>query len=390
MVHRDLTKELREAAKEYPVVAVFGPRQSGKTTIVQTTFPSKRYLSLEDPDVRRSAELDPRGFLTGLERGAVLDEIQRAPHLLSYIQGIVDRLRKPGLFILTGSHQPKLHEAISQTLAGRCAILTLLPFSWSELAAHGPPLDPFQLIVTGSFPKVHSEGLKTTRFYNGYVQTYLERDVRSLINIRDLSRFQHFMTLLAGRIGQIVNYTSLSNDLGVSSTTVKDWVSVLKASYIVFELPPFFENVRKRVVRSPKVYFSDTGIACYFLGITEREHALRDPLRGGLYENLVILEILKERMNRGLRPELFFYRDTHGNEVDLVIRSGRNLVPVEIKSSATFTEDYLRGVENFTTTLRARVQPGFILYNGELETRIGDIRVLNPFTKKGFTPFASA
>jgi len=388
MVKRGLEEELLGAFSEYPVVTVFGPRQSGKTTLVQSAFPGKPCRSLEDPDIRRVAELDPRGFLSQLQNGGVLDEIQRAPHLLSYIQGIVDRLQKPGLFVLTGSHQPELHQALSQTLAGRTAILTLLPFSLRELRHYKKHWDAFELMVRGSFPRLHEHGLKPQRFFNSYVQTYVERDVRSLINIKDLSSFQNFLTLLAGRIGQVVNYSSLSNDVGVSSTTIKQWVSVLEASYVVLVLPPFFENVGKRVVKSPKIYFTDTGLVAHLLGIASPEQALRDPLRGGLYENLVILEILKERLNHGLRPDLFFYRDTHGNEVDLVVRTGRRLMPVEIKSAATFTEDYLKGIENFRKTVGSRAVAGAVIYNGDQRFEVTGTRIFNPLLHEELTSLA--
>ena len=267
MIRREITRELKEAAGEYPVVTVFGPRQSGKTTLVRAVFPRKDYRSLEDPDVRQVAQKDPRGFLSGLPRGAILDKIHRAPVLLSYIQGMVDQGSGKGVFILTGSHQPELHQAVSQSLAGRTAVLTLLPFSVSELRKYHKQRSAFDLIVAGSFPRLHEENLKPGRFYNGYIQTYVERDVRALINLRDLDRFQQFMTLLAGRVGQLINYTSLSDDVGVSSTTVKSWIGALKASFVVFSLPPFFQNVRKRVVKSPKLYFTDTGLASFLMGI---------------------------------------------------------------------------------------------------------------------------
>ncbi|MDY6990720.1 MAG: AAA family ATPase, partial [Thermodesulfobacteriota bacterium] len=253
MIQREIARELVQAAGEYPVVTVFGPRQSGKTTLAQMTFPDKRYVSLEDPDVRMAAETDPRGFLSEMPHGAVLDEIQRLPQLLSYIQGIVDRAQESGMFILTGSHQPELHQTVSQTLAGRTAVLSLLPFSLSELRYYRPEWEPFELIVRGAFPRIYEENLKPRRFFNGYIQTYVERDVRALVNLKDLRPFQQFLILLAGRVGQIVNYTSLSNDVGVSSTTIKNWISVLKASFVVFELPPFFENIKKRVIKSPKL-----------------------------------------------------------------------------------------------------------------------------------------
>ena len=306
MIKRAISEELVDCCTEYPVVTVFGPRQSGKTVLVRENFPDKPYYLLEDPDTRQAAEIDPRGFLGQMKEGAVLDEIQRLPVLLSYIQGIVDKTRQPGMFILTGSHQPDLHEAVSQSLASRTALLTLLPFSLEELQQFQTGWDAYDLIVKGAFPRLHEKKLKQKRFFNGYLQTYVERDVRALINLKDLNRFQHFLTLLAGRIGQVINYTSLSNDTGVSATTIKNWISVLKASYVVFELPPFFENIRKRVVKSPKLYFTDTGLAAFLLGIRTAEQAARDPLRGGLYENLIILEIMKYRLNQGRQPDLYF------------------------------------------------------------------------------------
>ncbi len=379
MIKRDITTELIEAAGEYPVVTIFGPRQSGKTTLVQMTFPEKMYYSLEDPDVRMAAETDPRGFLAGLPEGGVLDEIQRLPELLSYLQGIVDREKKAGMFILTGSHQPELHQSVTQSLAGRTAVLTLLPFSLSELKNYKKNWEPFELIVKGAYPRLHEKNLKPARFFNGYMQTYIERDVRALINLKDLRSFQQFFSLLAGRIGQIVNYTSLSNDVGVSATTIKNWISVLKASFVVFELPPFFENIRKRVVKSPKIYFNDVGLAAYLLGIETSEQVSRDPLRGGLYENLFVLEILKHRLNYGKRPELYFYRDTHGNEVDLIIKAARNLIPFEIKSAVTFTPDFLKGIEHFRKIAGDRCSKGYVLYNGHEQYTLKGTQVFNPF-----------
>lgn len=384
MVPREITKELRESFLEYPVVTVTGPRQSGKTTLVRMTFQDKPYYSLEEPDIRRIAESDPRGFLGEIPDGAILDEIQRMPELLSYIQGLVDKSGRSGMFILTGSHQPEIHQAVSQTLAGRTAVLTLFPFSLSELWHYKAEWDPFELIFTGSFPRIHKEGLKPNRFFNGYLQTYVERDVRALINLKDLRLFQNFLVLLAGRIGQVINYSSLSNDIGVSSTTVKNWISVLKASFVIFEIPPFFENVGKRVIKSPKFYFCDTGLAANLLGIESAEQVSRDPLRGNLYENLVILELLKAELNRGIRPEFFFYRDTHGNEVDLVLRKRRMLIPIEIKSAATFTPEFFKGIDNFQKTVPGRSSTGFVFYNGKENFTIKGKKVLNPFTKSGF------
>ena len=378
MITRDITEELAQSAAEYPVVTILGPRQSGKTTLTRMTFPDKPYFSLEDPDVRMAAEADPRGFLAQMENGGVLDEVQRLPALLSYVQGMVDKTRKRGRFILTGSHQPQLHEAISQSLAGRTAMLTLWPFSLHELHRYDSEWNPFDLIHRGFFPRLHEEGLEPRRFFNGYFQTYVERDVRALIQLRDLSLFQKFLTLLAGRVGQVVNLASLGNDVGASGTTIRNWLSVLKASYIVFELLPFFENVGKRVIKSPKIFFTDVGLAAFLLGIHTAEQASRDPLRGNLYENLVIAEIIKSAHNQGIRPEVYFFRDSHGNEVDLLIREKGVLTPVEIKSAATFSTDFVKQLERFQTLKIKRVKAGAVLYNGERSFNIRGVRILNP------------
>ncbi len=378
MITRDITEELTRSAAEYPVVTILGPRQSGKTTLARMTFPDKPYFSLEDPDIRIAAEADPRGFLGQMEDGGILDEVQRFPALLSYLQGMVDKNKKRGRFILTGSHQPQLHEAISQSLAGRTAMLTLWPFSFGELSGYDLRPSLFDLIVRGCFPRLHEERLEPRRFFNGYLQTYVERDVRALIQLRDLSQFQKFLTLLAGRVGQIVNLASLGNDVGASSTTIRNWLSVLKASYVVFELPPFFENVQKRVIKSPKIFFTDVGLAAFLLGIHTAEQASRDPLRGNLYENLIITDIMKSAFNKGIRPELSFFRDSHGNEVDLIIRERNELTPVEIKSAATFSADFVKGLERFHALGIKRLTSGAVLYNGEQGLNVRGVRIFNP------------
>jgi hypothetical protein len=380
MITRDITEELLQSAKEYPAVTILGPRQSGKTTLARMTFPEKPYFSLEDPDVRSAAETDPRGFLGNIDGGAILDEIQRLPSLLSYLQGMVDQDRRRGKFILTGSHQPALHSSISQSLAGRTAVLTLWPLSFHELRGYGIPLGAFDLIVRGSFPRVFEESLEPRRFYNGYLQTYVERDVRAMIHIRDLSQFQKFLSLLAGRIGQVVNLASLSNDVGASTTTLRNWLSVLKASYVVFELPPFFENVGKRLIKSSKIYFTDTGLAAFLLGIHSKTQAMHDPLRGNLYENLLVSDIFKGVFNRGLRPDIFFFRDSHGHEVDLLIREKGRLIPVEIKSAETFTDDFLKGLKKFQSlgSTNVTITPGAVLYNGTQIFTVHGTRIFNP------------
>ena len=381
-IKRLLTEELLDCVREYPVVTLLGPRQSGKTTLVRSEFSDKAYFSLEDPEIRLAAEMDPRGFLSRLDQGVILDEIQRVPILLSYIQGIVDNVDEPGMFILTGSHQPDLQNKISQSLAGRTAILHLLPLALEEIEQVHPGLDVFDWLVKGCYPRLMVRNLKPERFFNGYVQTYVERDVRSLINIKDLSRFQQFLVLLAGRIGQVMNYSALANDVGVSSTVIKNWISVLKASFIVFELPPYFANIRKRVIKSSKIYFMDTGLAAFLLGIRTAEQAARDPLRGGLYENLIILEVLKFFYNQGTRPDIYFFRDSKGNEVDLLIRVQGRLLPVEIKSAATFSRTFLKGIKRFQSIASDCLDYGVVLYNGEEQFQIHNIQVFNPVKKK--------
>jgi len=381
MIERDLTAELRQAAAEYPVVTLLGPRQSGKTTLARMTFPDKPWVSLEDPDVRIAAEVDPRGFLGQYPAGAILDEVQRLPVLLSYLQGCVDRQGDKGRFILTCSHQPRLHEAIGQSLAGRTAVLTLWQCSFRELGQYRSNWNPYELIVRGCYPRVHEENLDPRRFFNSYLQTYVERDVRELIQLRDLSAFQKFLVLLAGRVGQVVNLASLANDAGVSSTALRSWLSVLKASYVIFELQPYFENIYKRVIKSPKLYFADVGLAAFLLGIHTGEQASRDPLRGALYENLVIADALKSFCNAGKRPELYFYRDSHGNEVDLLIRDEGTLTPVEIKSSSTFNPDFLKGIRHFRAVAGDRVNDGILLYNGQQNFAVQGVHVLNPLGK---------
>ena len=384
MIPRVMQRELGDAAREYPVSTVLGPRQSGKTTLVRMTFPDAGYRLLENPDTRLLATEDPRGFLAGCPSCTILDEIQRVPELLSYIQGLVDENSDPGQFILTGSHQPELHQAVSQTLPGRTAVMHLLPFSFEELKAYDIEPAAFELCLKGGYPRVWDRGLDIQRFYSGYLQTYLERDVRALMSIRDLGRFQTFLRLLAGRIGQVLNLTSLGNDAGVSSTTIRSWIEVLKASFVIYELKPFFENVGKRVIKSPKIYFTDTGLACFLLGIHRVEQVERDPLRGGIYENLIIAEVLKKKLNHGRTPDLYFFRDSHGSEIDLVVPEGRLLHPVEIKSAMTFSPEFLKGIRSFSNSVGDRLGQALVIYNGTDELDFRGVHVMNPLLHGGF------
>lgn len=376
-IKRDLSSELISMASSYPIVTVLGPRQSGKTTLVKKLFADKPYVSLENIDERTFAQSDPRGFLARFPDGAVFDEIQRQPQLLSYIQGIVDERDKKGMYILTGSHQLELHESITQSLAGRTAILKLMPLTIAELTYDGIVQTLDQQLFHGMYPRIYKDNLEPTKFYRDYVQTYIERDVRKMLNIKDLSLFQHFMKLCAGRIGQIFNANSLSNDLGVSHATINSWISILEASFIIFRLQPYFENFGKRVVKSPKLYFTDVGVATYLLDITSIEQISRDPLRGNLFENLIVSELMKNQLNRGIEPAIYYYRDSNGNEVDLLLKVANNLIPIEIKSSKTFNSDFLKGLRNFKKLTQERSPNGFLIYTGAQEQCIDIFQVYN-------------
>lgn len=374
-LRRDIQQELLDMAKTYPIVTVIGPRQSGKTTLVRHLFSHKPYTSLENPDDRQFAEQDPRGFLEMYPNGAILDEIQRLPILLSYLQGIVDDQPTKGLFILTGSHQHELHESVSQSLAGRTAILTLLPLCLSELPVALQNQDLDYYLYHGMYPRVYSDPMDPTKFYRNYLQTYIERDVRKMVNIKDLSLFQRFIKLCASRVGQLFNASNISNELGVSSNTVQHWLSILEASFVVYRLQPYFENFGKRIIKSPKLYFTDVGLATYCLDIHTKEQLARDPLRGNLVENFVLSEFIKHRTNRGLAPNSYFYRDSNDHEVDLLIKSGHQLIPIEIKSSKTFHPEFLKGLRYFKEIAGERSTRGYLIYAGDREQHIQDFFV---------------
>lgn len=365
MIKRQIANELTATALEFPVVTITGPRQAGKTTLAHMHFPHYAYANLEAPEVRALATSDPNAFFSQFPPPVIIDEIQRVPELLSTIQIRADKTQQRGQYILTGSHQPRLQEAVSQSLAGRTALLRLLPLSISELKQTGISCTRDEFIHKGFMPRLYDEHIDPTRLYRNYFQTYIERDIRQMINLKNLSDFENFIRLLAGRIGQILNLSSLANDVGVSSTTLKEWLSVLEASYIIFRLPPYFENFGKRVIKSPKIYFTDVGLAAYILGIESPEVASRDPLIGNLFENMVIIEALKSRLNAGKEPELYFFRDNSGNEIDLLFRQNRQIIPIEIKSAMTFNPDFAKGIAHFQKITSSK-QKGHIIYAGEL------------------------
>lgn len=367
MIKRILEGKIVELARHFPVVALTGPRQSGKTTLVKQCFPTKPYVSLEDYDIRQLATEDPRGFLESYKEGAILDEAQKVPTLFSYLQTRVDADAKKGQFILTGSQNFLLHEKITQSLAGRVALLTLLPFSFEELKSGGL-LEPSWKAnaYRGFYPAVRAGGVPVEAWASSYLQTYLERDVRSLENIRDLSLFQKFLQLCAGRVGQLLNYSAVAKDLGVSPNTVQEWISVLEASFVVYLLKPYHKNFKKRMVKAPKLYFYDTALACHLLGLRSVKDLDLHFLRGALFENMVIMEAVKKQLNKGQVPHVYFWRDQAGNEVDLLVEQGTSLVPMELKSSETVPE---RGLENirFWEKLTGQIsEEACVIYGGEV------------------------
>ncbi|MFN0129007.1 MAG: ATP-binding protein [Verrucomicrobiales bacterium] len=365
-IERELRGELRRAAAGLPIVTVVGPRQAGKTTLVRAVFPDRPYRTLEDPDVRAFALDDPRGFLGGLREGAVLDEIQRVPELISYLQGMVDDEPTPGRFILTGSHHFLLMEKVSQSLAGRTALLTLLPLSVSELAAAGFP-DPGMgpLIQRGFYPRLHERPLPPYAVLRDYFATYVERDVRQLLRVHDLQAFEGFVRLCAGRIGQLLNLSSLADDAGVSATTARDWISLLEASFVLFRMPPWHANISKRLIKTPKLFFHDVGLAAYLCGIEEAGQLATHPLRGNFFENLVVGELLKHRFNRGRDNRLMFFRDRAGHEVDVLFPCGPNMVPVEIKAGRTLQGEWFAGFGKLAALSADILETGVVVYGGE-------------------------
>jgi predicted AAA+ superfamily ATPase len=366
MIKRTVNETILRLCKGFPVIAITGPRQSGKTTLARAVFPDKPYVSLEDPDARAFADRDPRAFLARYPDGAVLDEAQRAPDLFSYIQTIVDQEKRMGLYVLTGSQQFGLRSKISQSLAGRVGVVQLLPFSYGELVAAGKcPTDTETAIYTGSYPPLYDREVSPSDWCSAYVVTYVERDLHQLINVRDLSTFQLFLRMCAARTGQLLNLSSLANDCGITHNTAKAWLSVLEASYLIFFLQPHHRNFSKRLTKSPKLYFYDTGLVSWLLGIQDKSQIAIHSMRGALFETWVVAEFIKGRFNRGLRSNLYFWRDSSGNEVDVLAEQGERLVPVEIKAGRTVTVDYFTALSKWATLAGEIAGPSHLVYAGD-------------------------
>ena len=383
MITRNLEPIIEQVAQEYPVLAIVGPRQSGKTTLTRKLFPQHAYVSLENLDLRQQAEDDPRSFLADWDPPVIFDEIQRVPQLFSYLQERVDVNADPGQYVLTGSHQFLLMEKISQSLAGRIATFKLFPFSFTELAGRRPDTsledifttgeidvsegapDHLQLLFTGLYPRIHDRKLAPRRWHENYVQTYVERDVRSLVNVGDLRLFEDFLKICAAHSGQLLNYLSIGNAIGVSQPTVKRWISLLETSGIVFLLSPHYANFSKRIVKTPKLYFVDTGVLCFLLSIRHADELRAHPLRGEIFETFIIGEYYKRIAHIGESSPLYFWRDKTGNEIDMIVDFGTRLLPVEIKSAKTFSPSFRDGVNRWLKLKGNAATEGKIIYTGD-------------------------
>lgn len=357
LVQRRIQPTIIELARSFPVVTVAGPRQSGKTTLCRMAFPNLRYVSLEDPDERRFALDDPRGFLGEYGSGAVFDEVQRAPELLSYLQGMVDEDPQPGRFVLTGSVNLAVRSEVTQSLAGRTALVTLLPLDVEEREMLSPAGDLWQAVWQGGYPAIHHRDVPADRWMAAYVSTYVERDVRQHLAVGDLAAFQGFLEVAASQTANLVNQTALGDGVGVSHNTARSWLSVLEAGYLVTRLPPLHRNLKKRVVKAPKLHFIDSGLACWLLGIRRPGQLKSHPLRGALFESWVASEISKAIANQGVRSRLHYWRDHRGREVDVVVDRGRDLVAVEMKSGATVHPSFFESLERFSRLAREAVPP---------------------------------
>jgi len=363
-------------AEEYPVVTIIGPRQSGKTTLAKALFPDHEYVNLEEPDTRELARKHPRDFFKNYSGNLIIDEVQRVPELLSYVQVIADDVNRKGQFILTGSHQPQIRANITQSLAGRTALVSLLPLTIAELSGAGITLDRDEYIYKGFMPRIYSESVTPKYLYQNYYATYVERDVRQLINVANQNSFERFIKLLAGRIGQLINLNSLACDVGVSQPTLNTWISILEASFIVFRLPCYFVNFGKRVIKTPKLYFTDVGLAASLLEIESPNQVFRDPLIGSLFENMIVADVLKTMYNCGKNSGIYYFRSQSGLEVDLILSKERELIPIEIKSGVTFDTSFSKNIKLFRK-LSDNIAVGYVVYGGDKSVKIEGTEFVN-------------
>lgn len=378
MIRRKAEDKIQYLAQKYPIITITGPRQSGKTTLIQEIFKDKPYVNLEKPDDREFAINDPNGFLAKYDNGAIIDEVQRAPELFSYLQVLVDKKKQNNLFVLSGSQHFGLLNNISQSLAGRTGIVTLLPLSLEELQDH-KNYSWQKFVYNGFYPKIYKDDLNPTDYYRDYVQTYLERDLRDLKVVHDLELFKKFMRLCAVRIGQPLNYSNISADLGMSENTVRDWINILATSYVIYLLPAYYANIKKRLVKSPKLYFHDVGLVAYLLSIENINHVQTHPLYSMLFENMCVIEAAKDRYNKGFEPNMFFYKDS-AKEVDLVFSIGANLIPIEIKSGSTIHEDSFSGLKYFEKLFPKQTQAKTLIYAGDDEQERTYVNIINPWS----------
>ncbi|MCX5842537.1 MAG: ATP-binding protein [Deltaproteobacteria bacterium] len=377
MIARDAEQTIRNLLRGFPIVTITGPRQSGKTTLAKILFSDRPYASLEDPDLRQAAQDDPRSFLGRFPDGAVLDEVQRCPDILSYLQTIVDADGRMGLYILTGSQQLGLMSEITQSLAGRTAFIELLPFSLPELAHAGKlPATANTMLLNGSYPPLYDRDMSSASWFAAYVTAYVERDVRQLLKIQELETFQRFVRLCAGRTGQLLNLSSLATECGITHNTAKSWISVLEASYLAFLLRPHHANFNTRLVKMPKLYFYDAGLVSWLLGIRTPEQIETHPLRGNIFETFIISELIKSQFNQGERPAFFFWRDSNGNEVDLILEQGAGLMPIEVKSGKTLTRDSFVGLEKWCALAGDKTMKPSLIYGGSLAYEHKGMKVL--------------
>ncbi len=375
MIKRNLKDKLLQLAEKFPIVSVTGPRQSGKTTLVRSVFPDYSYENLEDPETRLFAQNDPRSFLNLSER-MIIDEIQRVPELFSYLQTLTDNQNVEGQFIISGSQSFLMNENISQSLAGRVAILNLLPFSFEELKFGNIRIsEPVDLLFQGFYPRLYDKGIAPEDFYPNYIQTYIERDVRQLKNIQDLDLFVRFMKLCAGRTGQLLNLSSLANDTGISVNTAKSWISLLETSFIIYLLQPHHKNFNRRLVKMPKLYFFDTGLVSSLLEIQSSKQLSTHYLYGAIFENFIISELLKDRFHRGLRSNLYFWRDHKGVEIDCIIEQGDKLIALEIKSAKTYTESFFKNIAYLEKISDRGIYQSVVIYGGDrsISTKQGEL-----------------